>query len=534
VASLRPRTITEYLAIPLERKALMIFVFILVLASIAIAIHRVPDSYESRATIVVANGAIDRQERDAQVVLASSQMTSQSNLEPAVRELNLYPATTSADSAVAALNKGIKLETKTNGSTGEIERFNVSYRARTPEMAQAVLTRVIDVFNKANDNMAKRSNDRSNALTTDLDNVRLEAAGVEERLREAYLAQMGATSRREIAGISHSESVAMRSQRTQISATVDELKDKQYALQMQKKNLETQIGEQEKSLKFSVPADGARANSSYGVLLVREAELEAQLKGYDGQYTDKNPKVVQARNELGEIKKKLSALESSQGGAAIEQSNMPGAAELRGLRRELSRTNIDLEVVNRELARRSQQLTTLPASPKGSGAIASVVPAAPVGSSGSPLGEVEQLRARYNSLLNKQTNLEQKLAANDAEPGLFRIVDGPSLPQFPVAPSRYVWLLVAALAAFAMAFIVAMGFEFKKLFRLTDELDIHHYLGAPVVGFIPETLTPAEHGNRRTLLATRRIAYLIAGVLLVPVLVLVLNNLSVFQMIANR
>ena len=81
MASLRPRTISEYLRIPLGRKVMLGFVFILVLASIAIALHRIPDSYESHATIVVANGEIDRQERDAQVVLASSQMTSQANLE---------------------------------------------------------------------------------------------------------------------------------------------------------------------------------------------------------------------------------------------------------------------------------------------------------------------------------------------------------------------------------------------------------------------------------------------------------------------
>jgi len=533
VASLRPRTISEYLRIPLGRKLMLGFVFILVLASIAIALHRIPDSYESNATIVVANGEIDRQERDAQVVLASSQMTSQANLEPVIRDFGLIPPASNVDSAIAGLNKSIKLETKTNGSTGEIERFNVSYRARTPQMAQQVLAHIINVFNRANENMSKRSADKTNAMQADLDNARLEAAGVEERLREAYLAQMGAMSRRETAGLSRSQLVAVRSQRNQVSGTVEELKDKQYALQMQKKDLEGQIAEQEKSLKYSMPTDSARANSSYGVLLVREAELEAQLKGFDGQYTDKNPKVIQVRNELGEIKKKLSAMESGQGGASIEQSNIPGAAELRGMKRELSRTNIDLEVVNREIARRSRDLATLPNAGKG------VIAAAPVaasisGSSGVGLGEVDQLRARYNSLLNKQTGIEQKLAAGGAEPGLFRIVDGPSLPQSPVAPSRYVMLIVGALVAFGIAFIFALGVEFKQLFRISDERDVYHYLGTPVLGLIPETLTPAEQGYRRTLGTTRRVGYAVVGVLLVPVLVLILNNLPVFQTIANR
>jgi len=534
VASLRPRTIPEYLRVPLGRKILVIFVFTVLLASIAIALHRIPDSYESTATVVVSNGEVDRQERDAQVVLASSEMTSQSNLEPIIRDLKLYPSINNADSAVAALNKSIKVETKSNGSTGEIERFNISYRARSPQAAQQVLTRIVDVFNQANANMAKKSADRTNALNAELENARLESAGVEERLREAYLAQMGATSRREYAGRAQSQTIAIRNQRSLVSTSVEELKDKQYALQMQKKDLENQIAEQEKNLKFSVPADSARANSSYGVLLVREAELEAQLKGYDGQLTDKNPKVIQARNELAEIKKKLSALESAQGGAGIEQSNLPGAAELRGLKRELSRTSIDLEVVNRELARRNQELSSMPNVGRGVTSAAPVVAASTAPPTDSALGEVDQLRARYNSLLNKQTGIEQKIAANDAQPGLFRIVDPPSLPQSPVAPSRYILTLVAAVAAFAIAFIVALGAEFRRFFMISDEQDVHHYLGAPVIGYIPETLTPAEQGHQRTLAATRRIGYAVAGVLLVPILVVILSNLPAFQMIASR
>ena len=89
------------------------------------------------------------------------------------------------------------------------------------------------------------------------------------------------------------------------------------------------------------------------MLLVRKAELEAQLKDYSTQYTDKNPKVAQTRNQLAEINRQIAQLSTGDGSGSIP-ANSAEARELRSLNRELERLKIELGVVQREIARKSQ------------------------------------------------------------------------------------------------------------------------------------------------------------------------------------
>src|ERR1044072_10003892 len=104
----------------------------------------------------------------------------------------------------------------------------------------------------------------------------------------------------------------------------------------------------------------ARSSSSYGVLLVRKAELEAQIKDFTAQYTDKNPKVIQARAQLDEINGQIAQLNTdNQGGT----QNSAEARELRTLERELGRMETELAITNRALDRKRQALESTPEIP---------------------------------------------------------------------------------------------------------------------------------------------------------------------------
>src|SRR4030095_6579220 len=155
-----------------------------------------------------------------------------------------------------------------------------------------------------------------------------------------------------------------------------------FALEQQIAEQNRQIQEQQRIVKLA-PSD-ARASSSYGVLLVRKAELEGQLKDYGTQYTDKNPKVIQTRNQLGEINHQIAQLN-----AGADQDSAPvnsaEARELRAMQRELTRMQTELAITQRELNRKKQ------AAPNADVPIRSAfVPAvAPVGDGGETSAEAQ-------------------------------------------------------------------------------------------------------------------------------------------------
>src|SRR5262249_55554461 len=151
-----------------------------------------------------------------------------------------------------------------------------------------------------------------------------------------------------------------------------------------------QIAEQERIVKSeqnTIPRD-----SAYGVLLVRKAELDAQLDGYASQYTEKNPKVIQARTQLEEIQRQLGVLEAKyQSGGATPT---PAVHELLLLQRDLIRLQTELEITRREAARKQIALGTLAQSNSP------IVTNAPHVDQAKVAGAVsDRLLTRYNALL---------------------------------------------------------------------------------------------------------------------------------------
>ena len=120
------------------------------------------------------------------------------------------------------------------------------------------------------------------------------------------------------------------------------------------------------------------------------------------------------------------------------------------------------------------------------------------------------------------------------DPGIFQIVDRPAVPQTPSGPDRAKLQLIGLLVALGLGLLVAMATQAPRLFEVRDDRDVDHYLGAPIIGLIPESLTPSERGRQRTLGLARRGLLMLAGLILVPGLILLLNQIGIFQLLAGR
>jgi succinoglycan biosynthesis transport protein ExoP len=523
MGSIRARSFTEYLQMIWRRRLVLLLVTSAMFIAAFIVINRLPDIYEARASVVVTGKHDDRQAIADRVAAVRERLTSRQFLESVAQRHTIPAGTTrggTIEAAVGRMRKDIKLDTQMRGDFPEM--LSIKYRNSDPQVANDVATDLVSIFGNMNEAVEKQMADEASALDAELNQI-------EGRLDQLSLKRASAHGAG--SGRPRVDFNALRAERTAAASSIDTLTDKQFALEREIAEQKRQIAEQQKIVK-SAPSE-ARSNSSYGVLLVRKAELEAQLKDYATQYTEKNPKVTQAQTQLAEINRQIAQLSAGeQGGPA----NSAEARELRTLQRELSRMETELQVTQRELERKKQALASTPsAAAIPAGAPVAATSAGPSDPTPVPGSEYDRLKDRYEAILKRQESLQYaRTTAAGLDPGLFQIVEMPVVPQAPVGPDRLKLMLLALALSLALGLAVAVAFEIPGLFSIRDDRDVEYYLGAPVIVLIPETLTPSEQGRTRRLLLTRALGLLLLAAILVPALVLLLNNLRVFHVLAGR
>lgn len=512
--SFRPRNFLECVSALWRRRWLIVGLTGVVLLSSYFVIRRIPNVYESRAVVVVADHEENGLVTSGQVAAVSEQMTSRATLEPIIRKYALYrPILENAgmDGAVAQMRKAIAVETTFRREFPE--SLTIVFRDSDPKATRGVLEDLVANFYAANDAIRRQAE-------TDMASVNGEIAAIDEQLDgldrvRSDLARRTAASRSEFDAMA-----ATRAQRAATASTIDALMSRQQLLSAKVGAMRRQVKDQEE-LVASLPATPVAA----GALVVRRAELQARLNEFTGQYTDKNPKVISAREELAEVDRQIAGSESG-AAPATQRTASPEAAELRTLRRDLAGLETELEVTNREIERRN---AGAPQAPVESSLARSVEPL-PAEADGG----YDRLRIRYQALMNRQDALERALPAAFVGQGVFRVVDTPATPDTPIGPNRLLLALFAFGLAAGAALVIAAVLEARRLVRIYDDRDVAYFLGTPVLAAIPETLTPIEAKSRRSLRLLRGAALAVLAVALVPALFGLLSALQIFEVLARR
>jgi uncharacterized protein involved in exopolysaccharide biosynthesis len=490
-----------------------------------IIISRLPDTFESKAAIVVTSKMDDRQSIADRVAAVRERLSSRALLESVAQRHLLATSSTnqSMDLAINRLRKDIKVETFMRGDFPE--RLSLTYKNDNPQLAKDVATDLVAVFGSMNEALEKQLADETENLNAELNDVETRLTQISQR---SIYRGSGGSSRPRI------DLNAVRAERSAAQSSIETLTDKQFSLEREIGQQKQQIAEQQKIVK-AAPSE-ARTSSSYGVLLVRKAELQAQIKDYTAQYTDQNHKVIQARAQLDEINRQIAQLSTeAQGGGA---ANSTEARELRTLERELARMETELAITNRAIERKQQAIASSPTARAASSTAPTIsTPVAATSAADAPVAgnNVERLKNRYDSLLRRQERLQNvRATAAGLDPGLFQIVDMPAVPEIPTGPNRLKLLGLALILALALGLAVVIILEIPKLYSIHDDRDVEYYLGAPVIVLIPETLTPSERGHAKRLLAMRVVGMLILTLVIIPVLIFLFSNLKVFQLLASR
>jgi uncharacterized protein involved in exopolysaccharide biosynthesis len=518
MTSFRPRTLTEYFQLIWRRRLLVFFIVAGMLISTFLFVNTLPNVYEAHATVVTSAAPDDRQAVNNRVAATTERLTSRAFLEPIVNHYDPYD-TRNVDAAIDHLRQDLKIDITYRNDYPE--RLNIAYRHTDPAMAKQIADELVATFDKMNGAMAKQAAESMASLASEISDTenRLRDMG---KLKAVLAAHQGASGR------AADQANAIRSQRIAAASSIETLTDKQFSLEQQIAEQNRQIQEQQKIVK-TAPSD-AKASGSYGVLLVRKAELEGQLKDFSTQYTDKNPKVIQTRNQLSEINHQIAQLSA---GSDQESSPMNSAEgrELRSMQRELAKMQTELLITQRELERKKAGAPDATAAPRIA-AVSTPVSQVASTSTGDNNGDYESLRKRYESLMDRQDQLARaQVVAAGLDPGIFQIVDLPVEPKTPVGPNRWKYRLFGIALALGVAIIVALALEIPKLYSITDDRDVEYYLGVPVIAFIPETSASDE--RRSPMLALGRTTGALLVVVLLTALWLVLTYTKVFSTIAS-
>jgi uncharacterized protein involved in exopolysaccharide biosynthesis len=505
------------MAVIWRRKTILFLVTSIMIISTYLVIRRMPDRYESMALVVVSSSEYRSQEDGAQIAGVVAQLSSRTNLESIVEGHGLQTKEQSLDESIKTLEKNLTLETRLRSDApGFPESFHISYKSEDREKTPAILSDLVSCFEKANADISQRKAKEEAAVNAELAELESRAKGAGRTLRTPF-------------GGRGSDYGEVRSRRSILQSNIQSLSAREFALQQQIADQESQIREQQKIARTAVGTSEARGSSSYGLLLIRRAELEAQLKEFSKQYTAQNPKVMQAATQLQEINRQIGQLEVG-GGKDSAMATSPEGRELRALERELSRMNVELQTTRHEIDSDNQELAGLPAVP-----IAAETAAA---SSEEETGEhsgKERLIERYTALLGARDSLNRlKIQGGGSFPDLFKIVDQPNQPLTAAGPNRRALMAIAVGFAVALGAVAAFLAGLPGLYVIDDEADVEYLLGARVVALIPETLTAGERARASAFKIGKAIAVLLVAAVLVPLMVALLNGLQVFQTIAGK
>src|SRR4030095_8778713 len=244
---LRPRGLFEYVEI-LWRKKLLIF---LVAASVSIAtlliISRIPNIYESHASIVISNqgnGNDDRLLSSPSLTALTQRMTSDGNLTAIIRRYDLYHQTPGwiqdPNVAVERLRRSVKIDIKMRNYYPEApESLTISYRYTDSAIAQRVVADLVSIFEQTNVTMRRQA-------ATELERFRAKIAEVETQLQSLAPQRDLAFLRNETARRLDNDSSTVRARRLTAADSIDSLSDKEFMLERQTDEQKRQITEHEK------------------------------------------------------------------------------------------------------------------------------------------------------------------------------------------------------------------------------------------------------------------------------------------------
>ena len=442
--------------------------------SVLLALSR-PHQYESE-TVLFYREMISQSVLQGREVVQSSNTLSarfkemllaRSNLVQVVKQFKLFPDVVEGDGEVAAadlLRMRVSFRDKGAGT------FRISYKGDSPEEAQKV-THFLGERLKQADNELRREQAE---VTKNFLEAEKREADEELKQREREMAQFLSKHpefAQETAGGSAS-GAGIRAAQQKKSSSASSADSGLGALERQRRRIQARLANPDAPVpvaptptRTSEPAELKAARRD-----IDEAQRELQEKL--GQFTDKHPDVVAARNRLASAQQALRRLEAG----------LPAVSE-----DQVAPLPVDRSALQRELAKVEREIAAY-RSRQGSSAATKSQVADDVVNLETEWARVERVveetRERVSSLESRVFTADITASSEFAEAAQLSVIDQAYLPHTPSGKPRRVLVIAGGLlfAGFGVALALGLALIDDRIYR---RYDLERIGAAPVLVVVP-------------------------------------------------
>jgi len=529
----RPRKLGEYANIARKRKWLILLPTIAIGLSIAYAVYRLPDVYESVTLIVVKPStlpntvvpAIAEETLTRELTSISQVVTSRSSLQPLMEKYDLYHDERlrgePMELLIDQMRKQIKVEVNT--TRNEITNgFNITYRGRDPKSTQIVAAELASKY------IDEQTKGTVNAGTSAKQFIEEQVRAAKEELdtidnqRLTYLQQnmnnLPSQSQALVGRLT-----GLHEEQKALIAEQGRQRDLGAAYRSQLADI-TKSYEQEIALSAENTTD-PKTTQAWAELVRRRSELEAAQQSLLTQYKPKHPDVIANQLQIDSVKRSQDQMIDDWKARIDERkqklTNLTDPRIL-SLRTQISLTESDSARTQKLLSETGAQIADL------TGRI-NAIPNAEVGLEAIDR-EYQTKKLNYDNLLAQQQKIDVGAdAAKDFQNGGIQVVDPANLPERPVAPKRFALTVAGFGIGMALGLLLAIAVELRRLFTIQTTEDAKHYTGLTVLASIPELFTPAEARAVPRRHALAMAAGVAAAFVAIPALIFVLRATHVLE-----
>jgi polysaccharide biosynthesis transport protein len=481
------------------------------LATIFVSL-RLPNSYKSEATVLVVQQQVPERyvtptttTEISQALEAMKQdVLSRGRLLAIIEDLNLYPkerARSAPEQLVARMRDDIEIEPLlANASRRDVNAFNISFIADTPQLAQEVTSRLTTSF--IEQNLKSRSDQASTTtrfLHEQLEVAKERLAELEQRIKDYKLQNLGELPEQQQGNLGIL--AGLQGQLQNVMASLNRA-------QQQRSYLESLLGEYKRIGARRLPntLGGAPDTAPPTPLELAEKDLE-RLKTEKQRlltlYTAQHPDVLKKDREINEQQRFVDSLTakakprdknptSPQKTADDSSTPTEQTALTAQLKSQLEANRLEIDNLSKSEEKLKSQISEYQGR-------LNLTPVREQQLSGM-MRDYEISKQNYADLLSKEMQSQLASSLEKRQEGQqFRLADPPNLPSVPFKPKRLKISFGGMAGGLVLGLLVAIFLDFRSP-RFYSHKQVIDALAIPLVVAIPLDLTPSEK-KRRTFIA---------------------------------
>jgi capsular polysaccharide biosynthesis protein len=473
----KPRSSAAYLNIVRRRPLVIAVPIVVLICSAVLSLSKFPEFYESTAVLrLVPNKELTSADFASRLADFRRQLSDRESIANLLEVIGTQGTAQEADA-----RSKISVEPDTT-SKAEPASFAVSFLANDPQKARAATDFLASALVTANAN-------RRQSQTSDSDALRKRLADVLDKLRELETEDPSLSGLQSEPPKSNAPSAASQysheALRTQ-QLNIESLKDQQYKIEQQLVDLERRISSQRQIVELQKKGSSLGSNPAYAVLISKRSELQGQRDTLINrqELTDKHPRVLAINDQIAAINRQIEELRQQE---ATTASQTPEARELAGLESDRNRLKLDLEVIGRDLARRSVNASAPSVRQSTSPARRN-----PANSKRSE--EYLALTRTYDEISGELKRIDGRSEVTSFD---IRVLEPARAPERPVSQNRELVIAINALVGLLIGLTAAGLFESRRFNSLVDARDVEYHTRLPLLAAIPRVITSEQRRRAR-------------------------------------